>query len=458
MSAQDSSPPDGEQWHHLHPLSPLLRGGIAFLAVVAYMVSQQADALFGANRDDPTQGHLGWAALAVVAVLLAVMAGAWFSWRFTRYRLTGSLIELRSGLVFRQHRQVPFDRIQAVDIGRPLLARLTGLSQVVVQSAGGKDSHLTLAFLTDVRAQQLRERLTRLAQHPEEPSATPAIAAAAGQTTGETVLRVPNARVAQSVLYSGPGVVILLAVPALVVAMLLGVPELIAWLGPMVLAVGSAHLKRLTRECNFELRHRGDRLAIRHGLTDLRSTTVPLHRIQAIQASQPLPWRLPGWWRIEVNVAGAGQGEEATQTVLMPVGTLEEAVRVLTLVRPGIPRDAALAAMVGTGGEDGFVSASERARLLDPLSWRRRGYAVLADCLLTRRGVAHRVAQLVPHARIQSLSVHQGPLQRSRGVASVRLVSTQGPVHPRVEHLDLAEAQRLLHEQVDRSSAARRTG
>ena len=203
---------------------------------------------------------------------------------------------------------------------------------------------------------------------------------------------------------------------------------MVAWLGPMTLAVGSSHLKRLTQECNFELLHQGDRLRIRHGLTDLRTTTVPLHRIQAVEVSQSLPWRLPGWWRIQVNVAGAGAGDDETQTVLMPVGTREEALQVLTLVHPGIPRGAALAALEGEGPAEGFVTASERARRLDPLSWRRRGYAVLPDGLLTRRGAWYRAAQFVPHARIQSLKVEQGPVQRRRGVATVRLVSTLGPV------------------------------
>jgi putative membrane protein len=51
--------------------------------------------------------------------------------------------------------------------------------------------------------------------------------------------------------------------------------------------------------------------------------------------------------------------------------------------------------------------------------------------------------------------VEQGPLQRARGVASVRLVSTPGPVKATAAHLDVAEAQRLLGEQVARSARAR---
>ena len=75
--------------------------------------------------------------------------------------------------------------------------------------------------------------------------------------------------------------------------------------------------------------------------------------------------------------------------------------------------------------------------------------------LITRRGVLYRAAQYVPHARIQSLKVEQGPVQRRRGVATVRIVSTVGPVSPAVAHLDEPDAVRLLNEQVVRSSRAR---
>ena len=467
------APETGEDagWQHLHPLSPLLRGGLAFLAVMAYVVSQQADRLVGAAGDDPTGGHLGWAAVGVLVVLAAIVAGAWLSWRFSRYRVTSGLIELRTGFVFRQHRQVRFDRVQAVDVGRPLLARLTGLSEVVVRSAGGRDSHLTLAFLSDARAQEVREQLVALAARGDELSGPAAVdeVVAGGRVvsgdqvmsgdqvvSGDRVVSVPNGRVVQSILYTGQTAVLVLAVLAVVGSVIGGIPGMLAWLGPTALAIGGAQVKRLTHETNFELIHQGDRLRLRHGLTDLRTTTVPLHRIQAVEVSQSLPWRLVGWWRLRVNVAGAGRGDDETDTVLLPVGTLEEALAVLSLVQPGAARAVAVAALSGEGRDQGFTTATRRARLLDPLSWRRRGYAVLPDLLVTRRGLLYRSAQFVPHARVQSLAVTQGPVERAAGVATVRLVSTRGPVSPLVAHLDTADAEQLLAEQVVRSGRARR--
>ena len=458
------APTDSGLWQHLHPLSPLLRGGVAFLAVVGYAVSQQFDRIFGGGGDDPTRGHRLLVVGIAGVLLLAIVAVSWVSWRFSRFRVGPAMLELRTGLLFRQHRQVHFDRIQAVDIARPVLARLTGLSEVVVQSAGGHDSSIKLAFLGDRRAQQVREQLMELAGRSDElPAEVPP---AAEPPTGVTphlaapaptrpVVRVPNARFVQSILYSGVSAFLVLAVPALVVAIVLQVPGVLAWLGPLVLGTAGPHVKRFMTEANFSLHHRGDSLLVRHGLTELRSTTVPIHRIQAAELAQPLFWRLPGWWRLRVNVAGAGGGDGPTETLLLPVGTLAEALAVLELVRPGIPTEVAMAAVAGQGPGHGFTTASQRARLFDPLSWRRRGYAVTPDCVVVRGGALKHVVQVVPHARVQSLRIEQGPLQRRRGLASVHFVSTPGPVKARASHLDVAEAERLLGEQAARSGRAR---
>src|SRR5699024_4757154 len=130
-----------------HPVSPFIRGGIVVLAVLGYLVTQQVDRIATSFSEVPDDGaggagdyplvQLGAVALAVLgAVLLGLL-----SWWFTRYRLGADTLEMHTGAIFRQHREVRYDRIQAVDLVRPLLARLCGLSEVRVESAGGGDSH-----------------------------------------------------------------------------------------------------------------------------------------------------------------------------------------------------------------------------------------------------------------------------------------------------------------------------
>jgi putative membrane protein len=173
---------DGD-WQRMHPLSPLLRGGVVLIAILGYALSQVGDRILsgwglgwitGSDPSDDGDANEAIASHPLIAlglgVLLLVVVGlvSWVAWRFTRFRVAPHQVELRSGVLFRQHRQVPFERVQAVELSRPILARLLGLAQVVVQSAGGSDSQLTLAFLPLARAEGLRDELLVLAGHSDE--------------------------------------------------------------------------------------------------------------------------------------------------------------------------------------------------------------------------------------------------------------------------------------------------
>ena len=463
-----------EGWRRFHPLSPLLRGGIAMGAVAAYVVSNQFDTWFGADSQLPAGTPLQWIALATLAVVAGMVLLFWLSWRVSRFRIGATTLEVRTGLLFRQHREVRYDRIQAVDLRRPLLARLAGLSEVRVQAAGGSGSDARLAFLREPEAHEVRARLMDLAGRSDErPAATaerapagptgealagtPAGEALAGPPPGplaETVVRVPAARLVQAALFSGRTLFLLAAVPTLLTGLALGRSGLVAVLGPALLGVGGNAFRDLARQWNFALVRDGDGIHVRRGLTELKSSSVPVHRLQAVSVRQPAFWRLTDWWRIEVNVAGVGPGADSSDSVLLPVGTRAEAMRVLTVLRPGADSAPVLAGMVGDA-DAAYVVAPERAAWLSPLVRTRHGYAVTPDALLVRGGRVRRFVDVVPHARIQSLRLRQGPVQRRLRLATVEILSTPGTAEPRVRHLSVGDASALLNEQVLRSSRAR---
>jgi putative membrane protein len=476
------------EWHRFHPLSPLLRGGVVTVAVIGWILSGQVDRIFGSNPEDPTQGHVGLAAGGFLLVVAVIIGMGWVAWRVSRYRLGATTLELHTGVLFRQHRQVRYDRIQAVDVVRPILARLTGLAEVRVESAGGGDSHVRLAFLGEQAAYELRDELVALAgtgdeERPDGDGASATLAEGADHRTevqgavplpagrgpdvapqpappaealaGRPVLRVPNVRLVQSLLYTSTTVFIVVAVPIVLAAFAFRWAGVLSTLGPATLAIGLRHVGQLFRWYNFDLRHTGDVLRARHGLTDLRTSSVPLHRIQAVELSQRFTWRLPGWWRIEVNVAGVGGSEGGSETTVLPVGTLEEAMAVLELILPVVRRETVLAAMHESGPTPGFTTAPRSARWVAPLGWTRMGYAVTPASVVTRSGLLVRRCQVVPHARIQSLTLAEGPVDRRLGLAGVRLVSTPGPVGPGVRFLASADATTLIREQMVRSGRAR---
>ena len=223
---------------------------------------------------------------------------------------------------------------------------------------------------------------------------------------------------------------------------------------------------RLSRGFGFRVATSSDGLRLRHGLLEQRSQTVPPGRVQAVRLTQPLLWRLKGWWRVDVNIAGygaSGDDEKARLvSTLLPVGTRDEVVAVLWFVFPDLgvqeqenPGAVVDAAMTGSGSGHGFVTSPRQARWLDWFSWRRNGFRITRTALLVRQGVIERSLILVPHARTQSLGVTQGPLQRRLALASFALHSTPGPISPQVRHLAVPVAARLLEEQADRARQAR---
>ena len=478
--------PSGE-WQRLHPLSPLLRGGVVMLAILGFAASRLFDnflSSFGfgdvvvgvdgpdepGGRGDPFEQAVAHPLLALVALALFLGVIAlvnWVSWRFSRFRVGGGQVELRQGVLFRQHRQVRLERVQAVELSRPLLARALGLARVVVQSAGGSDSTLTLSFLDLARAEALREHLLDLAGRNDEASTASTNASDAAPHPAlplRPVLEVPNGRLFVATILHGSTIalgafvafgLIGAGVRSVGPFALAGIPALL----PVAIGIAWSRFKELLTHGNFHLADAGTGVRVQEGLTDLRTTTIPIHRIQALELVQPLWWRPVGWWRIRVNVAGSGgQGDNEghRETTLLPVGTLADATQVLTLLAPGVPAAAWDSAVLGEGGEPAWRGRTAAARWLDPLSWRRQGWSDGTTAVLLRSGRLTRRAVAVPHARIQSLTLSQGWLEGRLGLATAHVVPAPGPVSPVVAHLDVAEAETFLAEVSERARWARR--
>ena len=196
---------------------------------------------------------------------------------------------------------------------------------------------------------------------------------------------------------------------------------------------------------------------MRHGLTDLRHATIPLHRVQAVEVLQPLWWRPWDWWRVRVNVAGVhGAGEGAMETTLLPVGRADEALTVLASL--GARRDdpRITEALFGAGGEEGWTGVPRRARWLDPWVWRRSGYLLTPHAVVLRHGRWSRRTTVIPYARMQSLTLAQGVLQRRLRLARATVVSTPGPVSTHLDHLAVDDAERFLDVVAARARVARR--
>ncbi len=465
---------DGE-WHRLHPATPLLRGGIAFVAILGVILVNLRDVAidiifggqgFGDEYDPITfiieHEYLGWIFLAIIGGLVVTILAFFLSWRMHTFRITGELVEVRSGILFRTNRRGRLDRIQGINIVRPFLARLVGAAKLEITVAG-EDANIPLAYLGSAAADELRREILVLAAGGTlTPGSEPPAPAPAGGFVDQRVNELlapeldPTLAAPESVVKMHPGrligsivlneftiVVILLLVA---IAVVVGVTGEVFWvLGfiPGLIGLGSFYVSRFTRSLRYSIAATPDGIRVGFGLLSTSNETLPPGRIHAIQVRQQLLWRPAGWWQIVINRASTSSAQGAAgqaNTTILPVGSLADVRKVLELVLPLMVDEESIAllerGLTSKGGDDGFVNSPRRAGVLRWFSWRRNGFATTSNAVLLRKGAIWRELIVVPQARIQSVALRQGPLLRRMRLAAVRVHTVTGPVTAELGAID----------------------
>jgi len=116
----------------------------------------------------------------VLGVLVMAAGTGVLRWLTTRYRVDAERVEVHSGLVFRQHRSVPRDRVRTVDVTANPLQRLFGLAVLRVGTGRQQESRqqeLALNAVSASEAERLRGLLLDRSQRVD-----PAGSAATGPT------------------------------------------------------------------------------------------------------------------------------------------------------------------------------------------------------------------------------------------------------------------------------------
>ena len=496
---------DGE-WHRLHPATPLLRGGIVFIAIFGFVLSNLRERLIGFFVGTPeyggdpldaiyNHGWEGWALLGVAVVLLLCLGAFYLSWRMHSFRITGDAVEVRSGLLFRTQRKARLDRIQGINIVRPLFARLFGAAKLDI-SVAGHDANVQLAYLGSALADGLRGDVLRLASGVRaveteaaesaaataslDPSATAGMSrtAAVGDLVGrrvnellapeldpnaappESVVKIPPLRLFGSLLLSGFTVFVLVVVAFLIWGASTGSAWLLIVVLPGLIGSASFYIRRFTKSLRYSIAGTPDGVRVGFGLLTTSNETLPPGRIHAVEVLQPLLWRPFGWWQIRIDTAGHSREKGAAgqpNTTMLPVGDAADVSRVLSLVLPGFATEqhqSLIEAGMSSRGDDDYIGSPHRAIWIRPLSWRRTGFRVVDDAVVLRRGFVWRSLAVVPLARLQSLELQQGPLDAALRLAKTRFHTVSGPVRPRLGAIDAPTAGRLFEDVSARAVAA----
>jgi putative membrane protein len=436
--------PGPEPRRRLHPLSPLLHGARSLVLIVAAL-----------SWSSLRQFGLGWFALLVLILVFGATIWSLISWANTGYHVVGHELRVYEGLLWRRTRAIPLERLQSVEVVRPLLAQLTGLAELRLEVVGGGKTEAPLAFLSVADAVALRDRLLAIAgRSAPAPEAAPGdspslVEGAAPPRVPDELLVVKNRDLVISQLLTPQAISLPIGVAFVVLQFgfdpswsFIGVASTLTAVAGVLLQP----VRRVLSDWNFRLSLDATALRLRFGLLETRAQTVPIDRVQGVTATWPLLWRTHGWLRLTLDVAGvAGQegGNRAETDRLLPVGTPEVADRVAASVLPGVVLNALV-----------FTPPPSRTRWFHPLARRKLGVALTDRIVATREGLLTRTVLMLPYARIQSVRVVQGPLQRLLGVATVYADTARGR-SAALRDRDLAEAWQLAGELAERGRAAR---
>ena len=427
----------------LHPLSPLLHGAKS-IAVIIAALSWQTLSQVGLERF----------ALVVVVMALGVVVFSVVGWLNTGYHIVGRELRIQDGLLWRRNRAIPLERLQAVELRRPLLAQLTGLAELRLEVVGGGKTEAPLAYLTVRDARALRERLLALAGRTGTgPSATttdPAAPAPAAPALERPLVRVNNRDLVISQLLTPQALFLPLGIAFVAAQFVLEGSWTPVGIASTITAMAGVLLqpvRRILQDWDFRLaRDPEGRLALRYGLLETRSQTVPLVRVQAVGATWPLLWRAKHWLHLRLDIAGytgPQNNNDKRSDRLLPVGDLATARALVWEVLPGVDLLALPA-----------YPPPPRARWLHPFALRYLGAGLSPDVFVTRWGLLTRELSLVPYARLQSVRVVQGPIQRLLRLATV-YADTAGGRSGAAHDRDIADAWALADQLALRARLAR---
>ncbi len=497
------------------------------------------------------------------AVLVLILVGGSIDWWFTRYSLDDLAIHRRSGFLFKKNRTIRLESVQSVDISRPLVARLLGVSELRFEVADGSSEALHIKYVSARKAEVLRrtamasinllrseaagrpvdvlpgsmqisaERMpdTDQLHQPFEASYEASYGVPAQDGTQQAV---PQQDGTQQGGYSQPapeqgiqqpgasrrGARMPMPLPAdpsqppifrisnmrLIASIML---EHLVWLVPAVaLMVGAAVIAaildgespflifmallpgtfvpllgylgtlwaRFDGAANFKITPSGQGgVTLRYGFTGTHTQNVMVERIQALAVEQSILWRVFGWYRIKMTIAGIGVEQNdnqklVTRNIALPVGNRQEALMVLRLLLPALDEAQAQVLLDTADGSlkrqqpqvPAMIVTPSSARWMDLLTWKRNGVTTVGytagsvqattridsdaarssvgehtrgDLLLIRGGYFIRTLSIVPVSRVLSVSWGQGPLQRAFGCASVHFGTVPGPVRTLMMHL-----------------------
>lgn len=413
--------------------------------------------------------------IAVGAILFFSLFFRWLAWVRFRYIIGEHDIRIESGVLNRNARSIPYERIQDVSIEQKPLARIMGLGEVKFETGGGDGDDATLSFVSLEEADRLREVV-----RAQKSGAVVAHEDVAAQEDAPPIFKMDGRRVLTLGVYSFSLVIFavlgglaqqfdfLLDFEIWDFREWIGIAEErgvsvdrlngIGWAAQAIAALGALGallfigvatgvIRTVLREYGFRLDRTPKGFRRRRGLLTLTDAVMPLHRVQAaVILTGPIRKRR-GWHSLKF-VSLAQDSKEETNFVAAPFATLGEIWPIANAAMVDAP-DAAvrfrkgqpawwlirfagllpvlaigIAAMIFFAGAP--FSQAGLMLLVVPvlgflwwLEWRKYGDHIDTAQIYVREGWWQQRLTIAPQVKVQTVEIAQGPISRRQGLASL---------------------------------------
>jgi putative membrane protein len=399
-----------------------------------------------------------------------------------RFSFEDNELVIRSGLVFRKERHIPYARIQNIDAVQNVLHRLLNVVEIKIETGGGRSTEATMSVLPSGALAEMRARV--FAERVAEPQHATDTAPAQAETASPALLQLGLKELMLCGLIENRGAVLIAASFGLVWELglfdrfftpLFGEPEFgrgvfrnlarsvisnatVSWTRiAMTLAafVGVLVLIRILSMVWAIVRLYGFRLALidgdartEFGLLTRVAMTIPLRRVQTLTVRESPLHRYFARVAVKVDTAGGHadedhqQGEREYIAPILRTTVLDDFTRAIVGVtlrgihwQPPHPRafrrelklwlaPALVVCAIAIGNLQwyGLVLvpfATAWAVVGARQSLRHLGWAVTEDAMLFKRGWLWRRVIVVRFAKIQTVSRYETPFDRRTSMARI---------------------------------------
>lgn len=469
--------PDPGGYQRLHVATILLQilaNARALVAMVAMFAVSYLSNGPRSGRADLITNSIG-AGFAILAVIPAL-----FRYLTVRYAIVDGAFVLRSGLVFRQVRTIPLERIQNINLKRNVIQRVLKVATLQIETASGAGVEAELAVVGNAEAERLSEALQGMVAERQTAiqdrdlvyAATPSQLFVAGATqnrAGHIVVfflgllqyadDLARGIFKQVSRYADPMIHRMSDVNTVVMVGTVGL-SLLLIAGWIFSVIGS-----FVSDWGFTLRAERGLLRLRHGLFTQLESALPARRVQALRFDAPVLQRRLGYVQIYAESAGSYQDKAAGGSAkLVPLLERRAAQNLGRLVFPSLDIDGVawrqvspftvrrgfvrsmltwvfFIGAVSIGWNSwmwlALIPSTAHAYWLGLHRFKVLGFAREGGFLYVRQGVWRRRIVAVPEDRIQAATVTQSPFQRRWQIADLNFVTAGATQHARVEVWDL---------------------